>query len=296
MLAPGDRVSRPLAEAVRDLEEWLGQPIVGLVSVEIGGYNAGAILDASANTGKRLIDGDYAGRAIPELQASVLHLFGAKVSPWALVDEFGNRLLLRDSPSDAFAERIGKYLALASFGAIACAFAPLPAREVGRIYVPNTLTECLELGRVIRLAREAGADPVAAAAQKLKGWMLFQGTVTKREWANTGYMEGLHEITGERGYRGQTLRVWFKNENHVTWLNERPYVCSPDLVEVCDAETAEPLQNTYLKEGDRVAVVGRRRREAFESDAGIAAFGPRHFGWDIKFTPIEVLLGSNQGT
>ena len=31
------------------------------------------------------------------------------------------------------------------------------------------------------------------------------------------------------------LKVWFKNENHVTWLNGEPWVCSPDIVSLYEA-------------------------------------------------------------
>jgi DUF917 family protein len=289
VLAPGRRIGRPIVEAVSELEDYLGRPIAGLVSVELGGINTGAVLDAAANLGKPLVDGDYAGRAIPELHATTPHLYGMQVLPWALCDEFGNRLVIRGAASDAFAERIGKFLAQASFGLIGCALAPLPAREVARILVPDTLSECLRLGRAIRLAREQGRDPVRAAADALDGWVLFKGVISRRKWASTGYMEGFHEIEGEGAFQGHTLKVWFKNENHLSWLDGEPYVCSPDLIEVCRADSAEPLVNTYLQVGDLVAVVGRRRRAAFDSEAGLAALGPRHFGWDVDFTPIEKL-------
>jgi uncharacterized protein len=293
-LAPGARVERPMVEAVRDLEEELGRPIAGLVSVELGGINSGAILDAAANLGKPLIDGDYAGRAIPELHATTPHLFGVRVLPWALHDEFGNRLVIRGAASNAFAERIGKFLAQASFGMIACALVPLPASEANRIMVPGTLSECLRLGRAIRLARERGDDPVRAAAEALDGWVLFSGAIASRDWSDTGYMEGFHEIAGDGAFRGHTLRVWFKNENHLSWLDGELYVCSPDLIEVCRADTAEPLVNTYLEVGQQVAVVGRRRRAAYDSEGGLAALGPRHFGWDLDFTPIEKLVSAGE--
>jgi len=292
VLAPAGKLHRPLVEAVLELQNYLGKPIGGLVSIEIGASNTGSILDVAANLRLPLVDGDYAGRAIPELHATVLHLFGVDVLPQALVDEYGNRLIMRAAVSDAFNERLGKFLALASFGSICVALAALPAKEVASIYVPGTLTECLELGRAIRLAREEDVDPVGAAAEAIGGWALFRGTIARREWTNTGYMEGTEEIAGEGEFAGRSLRIWFKNENHVTWLDERPYVCSPDLIEVCDAETAEPLVNTFLKEGDRVAVVGGRRRDAYDSEAGLAALGPRHFGWDLDFTPIETLVAA----
>ena len=104
-------------------------------------------------------------------------MHGAQVLPFACVDHFGNQVIIRSSPSNAWAERISKHLALSSLGLIACAFAALPASRVAEIYVPGTMSECLALGRAIREAREAGEDPVAAACRAIGGTLLFQGTV-----------------------------------------------------------------------------------------------------------------------
>jgi DUF917 family protein len=292
LLAPGGRIARPLQEAIIELERYLGEELTGIVSIEVGGINGGAIVDAAANLGKVLVDGDYAGRAIPELTTTTPHLFGVPVLPWAFADEFGNRLVMRQAASDEFAERLGKFLALGSFGTIGCALVPLTAVQVAQIYIPGTLSECLALGRAVRAAREDGGDPVRVAAETLGGWVLFRGTVTGRQWKNTGYLEGTHEITGAGEFAGHTLTVWFKNENHVSWLDGAPYVTSPDLIEVCDGQTAEPLSNTYLAEGAQVAVVGRRRRDLYDGPRGLEVLGPRHFGFDIDFTPIETLTGS----
>jgi len=100
-------------------------------------------------------------------------------------------------------------------------------------------------------------------------------------------------ITGEGDHAGHLLKIWFKNENHMSWLDDRPFVCSPDILEVCDAETGEPQVNTYLAEGQWVAVVGTKRREQFDTEAGLATLGPKHFGWDVPFTPIETLVRSS---
>lgn len=289
-LGAGKAHDLPFVEAVRLLEDVLGVTCAGLVSIEIGGINTGAILSAASRLGLPLVDGDYAGRAIPELHSSGPHVFGAQVLPFACVDHFGNQVIIRAAASNAWAERISKHLALSSLGLIACAFAPIPVAETRGIYVPGTLTECLQLGRTIREAREADADPVAAAAAALDGWLLFRGVVSGREWANTGYMDGTHELEGTGAFAGHTLRVWFRNENHVSWLDDEPWVASPDLIEFCDPSTAEPLVNTYLELGEEIAVVGRRRRDQFDSEAGLAALGPRHFGFDRDFRGIETLV------
>ena len=286
------RLARPMVEAVRALEAELGRPIAGICSIEIGGINTAAVLDASANLGIAMVDGDYAGRAIPELHATTPHLFGVEVLPWASVDEFGNTIVIRKAASNAFAERIGKFLALASFGLIGCALVALPAREVKRIYVANTISESLGVGSAIREARERNEDPVAAAARALDGWILFRGTIVQRTWENTGYLEGFHVLNGTGAFDGHELKIWFKNENHLSWLDGNEYVASPDLMEVCDATTGEPLVNTYLEEGSEVAVVGARRRDVWDSEAGLATLGPAHFGWnDFTYRPIESLAG-----
>lgn len=281
---------RPFTEAVQLLEAFSGQTCAGLVSIEIGGINSGAILSAAARLSLPLVDGDYAGRAIPELHATAPHMHGVPVLPFACVDHFDNRVLIASSPSNAWAERIGKHLALSSLGLIACAFAALPARRVREIYVPGTMSECLALGRAIREARERDEDAVAAAAAALEGWVLFRGRIVAREWANTGYMEGTHELEGTDRFAGHRLKLWFRNENHLSWLDGEPWVASPDLIEVCDPDTAEPLVNTYLELDQEVAVVGRKRRDQFDSPAGLETLGPRHFGFDLEFRGIEQLV------
>ncbi len=293
-LAPGPRLERPMVAAIHALENELGREIDGLISIEIGGINTGSILDAAAATGKPLVDADYAGRAIPELNATTLNVFDVEVLPWASADDFGNEIVIRKASSRGFAERIGKHLAQSSFGLIGCALAALPKSTVSDISVHGTLSECLILGRAIREAQERGADPVAAAATSLDGWVLFRGEITGRDWENTGYMEGTHTLRGEGEFSGQEMKLWFKNENHVSWLDGEDHAASPDLLEVCDADTGEPLVNTYLELGTRVAVVGMKRRDVWNSEAGMASLGPAHFGWnDFNYRPIESLVDGN---
>jgi uncharacterized protein len=289
-LGGGPRLERPFVEAARMLTAHLGVELGGLISVEIGGINAGAILGAAAASGVPLADADYAGRAIPELPSTGLAMHGVDVLPFAMVDHFGNEILISRSPSLGWIERIAKQAALSSLGLIACAFAALPVRRAREIAVPGTMSECLALGRSIRRAREAGEDPVAAAAAALDGWVLFRGTVRDRDWVNNGYMEGTHVLAGTGDFAGHALRVWFRNENHVTWLDDEPWAASPDLIEFCDPATAEPLVNTYLELGQEIAVVGRRRRDQFDSADGLEVMGPRHWGFDVEFRGLEALV------
>ena len=147
------------------------------------------------------------------------------------------------------------------------------------------------LTKTIRESREAGKDPVEEIVNFLDGWLLFEGEVTKKEWEDKeGYYWGTHTITGQGKFAGSEFKIWFKNENHVSWLDEKPYVTSPDMLIVVNRETGEPYANSAIEEGQHVGVVGLKAVELFRSPKGIDILGPRHFGFDIDYTPIENLL------
>jgi DUF917 family protein len=88
--------------------------------------------------------------------------------------------------------------------------------------------------------------------------------------------------------------VWFKNENHVSWLNGEPWVCSPDLVTLAYRD-GEGTTNTLIKKGDGIVAVGIKGLEAFRTEFGLnEASGPRYFGFDIDYVPIEELMQKGQ--
>jgi DUF917 family protein len=189
-------------------------------------------------------------------------------------------------------ERIGKMLAVAAYGLTTMAATPLPANEMKEILVRDTLTKSLAIGRAMRQAQEQGQDPIDAALAVTGGWRLFEGSISGKDWEDRGgYMFGTTHIQGTGDYEGQTLDVWFKNENHVSWLNGEPWVCSPDLLTLAYKESGEGTTNTLIKEGDDVVAVGMKGLEAFRTEFGLnEASGPRYFGFDINYVPIEELV------
>ena len=258
---------------------------------ELGAGNTPAPLITGVRLDIPVVDGDYAGRAIPEEMQGTPYLYGKDSFPLASVDRWGNVVILKKACSPHMLERIGKMMAVAAFGTCTIAATLLSGREMKDIIVPGTLTRCLSLGRAIRQAREQGDDPVQAAIEHTGGWFLFEGEVTGKDWEDReGYMFGTIHIKGTGDYAGHTLDVWFKNENHVSWLDGQPYVCSPDLVTIADRETGEGFTNTAIAAGHRVAVVGIKGLEAFRSERGLAAAGPRYFGFEVDYVPIEELV------
>ena len=286
---PGDAA---MLRAVSELSAYLGAEIGCLVAVELGAGNSPTPMVTAARLGIPVVDGDYSGRAVPDEMQGTPFIYGKTSHPFVSVDRWGNIAVVTNTANPFMFERIGKMLSIAGIGGTTLASTPLLGAEMKQILVRGTLTLCLAIGRACREARRSGEDPIAAALEVTGGWRLFDGTVTRTEWEDRdGYMFGTLHIEGSGHWQSHQLLVWFKNENHVTWLDGEPWVCSPDLVALVDPSSGRAFTNTVISEGDAVAVVGMRGLDVFrEPEALDHAAGPRYFGFDIEYQAIEELV------
>lgn len=281
------------AAAIRELARYANVKIDAIVPVELGASNTPAPLITAAQMGIPLVDGDYSGRAVPQDMQTTYFIKGIKTHPAAIVDWWGNIIILKEAASTEMGERIGKMLSVASYGVVYFANLLLSAQETRETIVPGTLTKSYDLGKAVRMAREAGNDPLAEAARILEGWLLFNGEVTGKEWENKeGVMVGTTHIRGSGKYRGHTLDVWFLNENHIAWLDGKPYIFSPDLIILANPHTGEGYTNTEIKVGDPVSMLGARTHPIFRSQLGLKYFAPQYWGFDINYVPIEQVVAA----
>ncbi len=280
-----------LVKAVKELGVSLGHDFGCVVSGELGPASVADTLAVGARLGIPVVDGDYIGRAVPEETQSTYCLHGKNSHLFAGVDRWGNSVFVKNAVNIHALERMAKMLAVASYGDIAVATTPLIAKEMKKIIVSGTLSQCLKIGQALRASRENGSDPVDAAVEASQGWRLFDGTVKSLKTEDRdGYYFGTVEVEGTGDFQDQTLEVWFKNENQITWLNGSPWVCSPDLVTFVYKESGRGGYNAELKEGDEIAVIGMKGVEGFRTKFGLSLAGPAHFGFDIDYIPIEELM------
>jgi len=280
-----------LVKAVKELAEFLGHDFKCLVPAELGPDSVAIPLAVGAYLGIPVVDGDYIGRAVPEEAQSTYCLHEKQSNLFAGVDRWGNIIFVKNAVNTHTLERMAKMLAVASYGDIAVATTPLIAEEMKKILIPGTLSQCLRIGQTLRASRKNGRDPIDAVVELIAGWRLFDGTVISLKIEDRdGYFFGDVRIKGAGEYQGQTLDLWFKNENQVSWLNGSPWICSPDLLSLVYKESGRGIYNADLKEGDEVTAIGMKGVEAFRTEAGLNLAGPRHFGFDIDYTPIEVLM------
>jgi DUF917 family protein len=286
--AMADRI---LMLSVLELQSYAHVDVEAVVPVELGGGNTPAPVDVAMSLGKKVVNGDYAGRAIPEISQITTYLADMPSHPTTYVDEWGNVSIVKTAINYYLAEALGKWISVAAFGLVGGAGLLMKGREMKQVVIRNTISECYLAGQTLRKAAAAKQDPADAVAKATKGWVLFRGRVIKKDWQDKeGYLWGTNTIEGQDEFKGHTFKIFYKNENHVTWLDEKPYVTSPDIIEVITRDTGRPITNTNIKEGDNVSVLGLRGRDPFKTPKGLGVLGPKHFGYDITYVPIEQIM------
>lgn len=152
--------------------------------------------------------------------------------------------------------------------------------------IHGTISHAERLGRAFCEARDSGGDYVAAVLEAGRGRRMFQGVVTDSHFeTRDGYTLGETVLEGEGDFEGHSLRIWYKNENIISWLDDAPYVTVPDLICVFDLDGAMPQFNPEARVGEHAAVIALPAPEAWTTPQGLELLGPRSFGFEIDYRP-----------
>jgi len=280
-----------LVETTKFLEAYTGKTISALVPLEMGGSNTPLPVAVAAALGKAALDGDFAGRAVPEITQVTPVGRGISFTPATSIDKWGNKSIIVDTINIEMAERLGKLISDASFGSTGLCGFLIPAEEIKDIFVPNTMTEALRAGQVIRQAKTSGQDVAELLCRELGFYQLFRGKVIDKPWEDRdGYYWGTHVLEGTGPFAGKTGKIVFKNENHLFYCEEKLQVSSPDLIINVDNKLGEGRRNEDIAVGDDLTILGCPCKAPLRTPVMLATLEPRHFGVDLPYVPIEVAL------
>ena len=67
----------------------------------------------------------------------------------------------------------------------------------------------------------------------------------------------------------------------------------PDLITVLDSETADAIATERVKYGQRVTVIAMACDPIWRTPPGLQMAGPRAFGYDFDYAPVEELASVN---
>lgn len=274
----GDELER----AFHALQERLGRPLSHVVPAEVGGINSMLPIAAAATLRLPLVDGDGMGRAFPEIQMCTPTVYGISATPMALADEKGNTAVI-DTVENHWTERLSRSITV-DFGCTALiALYPLTGAQVRESLIPATLSLAERLGQILR--RGGGIEGVLA---EVRGVRLFDGKVADVERRTVGgFARGQARLEGLDADAGSTLTLRFQNEHLIAVRDNEVVATVPDLIIVLDADTGEPITTEELRYGFRVAVVAAPCDERWRTPAGLELVGPRYFGYDVEYVPIE---------
>jgi len=280
-----------LRKAAKELSEYLGKEITSFIAAETGGGNGVLPMFLNALEGKPSVDADCCGRAKPEMGISLTAVAEMPITPLSMVTPFMETVILKSAIDDLRAEDITRHVAVASGGGVTVARCPAKVKDYMRGTAQGIVTRCIKIGEAIREAKMKGKDPRVIFADASDAIEIFEGNVSSFNMeGKSGFNWGDWHIDGSGDYNGQKMRIWFKNENLVSWIDDKPYVSGPDLICVLEAESFESMSN-FVKNGTHagknVVVYGIPAIDAWKTPKGIELFEPRHFGYEIAYKPLE---------
>lgn len=270
------------------VSQFFGKEIFAFLPIEAGGVNSMLPIAACAQMGKPLVDADGMGRAFPEIQMVTFTLGNISASPMALTDEKGNCVIF-ETISNKWSEELARAVTMSCGGAVTVALYPMTGKQMKEYAVKNIITRSQQLGKAIRTVKTCiNETPEEHFLRFAEGFKLFQGKITDVLRETKGAFNfGKVILQGVGDYKGKEAFVEFQNENLLVNVDGKILATVPDLICLVDSDTFVPITTDALKYGKRVHVIGLKCFEMWRSSGGLELAGPRYFGCDTEYIPVE---------
>ncbi|MEV0595009.1 DUF917 domain-containing protein [Nonomuraea cavernae] len=284
----GEDEPRRIAE---EIERIFGRPPSAVMSSEIGGSNGVAPVAWAAQLGLPLLDADGMGRAFPEVQMVSMYVAGLPADLVVMSDIVGNVVTIR--PIDGlWSERLARAVCVAAGSHALMADYVLTAAGARGAVIEGTVSRAIAIGR----STERTADPLRALRAELGAVRLITGKLTDVERRTAGgFVRGTATIDGTGDDRDRVLTLELQNENLVALEDGQVKAMVPDLITVVDTETAAAVPTEGLRYGQRVTVLAWPCDPLWRTPKGLDTAGPRAFGYDMDYVPIEELAKEESG-
>lgn len=275
------------------LRRYMGKTVQAVIPAEAGGVNTPVPMAVAGAVGVPVIDADGMGRAFPELQMTSFYTHGCQPSPVALANEKGH-VTICDSEDGLLTERIARAVAMAYGGISWIAGYPLTGRQIRETAILRSVTLAWDLGKRIFEARRKHLDPIEETLRLTGGYCAFTGKIVdiNREFGaekTKGFSLGEITMEGIDADKGRTACIGFQNEWLTLNVDGRILCLPPDLICILDPATGEPIRTDVVRYGYRGSVILIPAHERMRTERGIETFGPRYFGYDYDYVPVEQL-------
>ncbi|WDH83834.1 DUF917 domain-containing protein [Paenibacillus urinalis] len=273
------------------LSQYLGKDkIAGTYPMEAGGVNSMIPIVVAAQLGLPLVDCDGMGRAFPELQMVTFNLDGISATPMAITDEKGN-IGIFETINNRWTERLARTATVEMGASSLVSLYPTTGLQMKQSGVHHIVTLSEKIGQIIASKHKDAKDKLSELLTLVSGYELFQGKIVDviRE-TKGGFNLGRINLEGIEAHKGGMMKVHFQNENLIAEKDDEVIAMTPDLLCLVDYETLSPVTTESLKYGKRVRVIGLPCDHKWRTEKGIKTAGPRYFGYDYDYVPIEELV------
>ena len=270
------------------VSRFYGRKIDAFMPIEAGGVNSMLPFAASARLGIPMVDVDGMGRAFPELQMVTFTIGGIRATPMALTDEKGNCAMF-DTITNKWTEELARAVTMSCGGSVSVSLYAMTGAQMKQYGVKNIVTRSQKLGEAIRTVKDCGdKTPEEHFLTFSEGIKLFKGKIADVLRETRGAFNfGKVVLEGIGEYKGRSAFVEFQNENLTATVDGELLATTPDLICLVDVETFAPVTTDALKYGKRVLVVGLKCFDLWRTPAGLELVGPRYFGVDTDYIPLE---------
>ena len=284
--------------ALRILEEYIGRKADALIAFEAGGFNSLVPVMIASQLDLPVLDADGMGRAFPEMQMETFSIYGVSATPLTLVGNAGNSIIMNMADASTAEKLIRQFTILGGGGACFSAEHVMDGSTAKRVSVPNTISLSLRLGRCLRENHgnmkefRRQLDAILQNARYGRPNVLFEGKVVDVDRQVTGgYDVGIVTLQ-EFGAGEINMTMDIQNEFLTARVGTRVMATVPDLICMLDNDTVQPITQETLRYGQRVTVMGISAPEILRTEQALKVVGPKCFGIDMEYMPIEQRLGT----
>ena len=233
------------AKKVEKLMADKNQKLAYIIPVEIGALSSIVACTVASKLGIPVINGDGAGRAVPELTMTTFAGYDVSTNPTVLANKDNLTIQLDvDSPEDtnnnnaAIVEAVARpTISLPEFGQQAgLAMWVMPATQIKEVVkITQTLVACKEVGDVIGQFQQGKSISISTLLDCIKtslhtkAFELCSGTLCSAENITEGGFDHGKVVINSNG---STITILFQNENLLAWnsASDTPLAMAPDAI------------------------------------------------------------------
>ena len=259
--------SSAAVKTLKVLEEYLSFSAYATIPVELGGFNTLAAVDVATRRGISVVDGDGAGRSVPEVHLKVYTIDDIPLTPMVVADIHARNVVIAKETIDSkTGERVARTLAAEWNHSAYTARRVLTSAQVKTSPIQLSLSKSMQIGKLLRKT----VDPIKAVLKETGGFKLFEGTVdsVERE-TKAGFTFVDIKLRGTHEYAGSMFEFKAKNEVLIAYRDKKLAAIAPDIITPIHPETGKCVTAEKIEKGDKLTVLGLPAPKKWRTSRGL---------------------------